>query len=363
MTTAPLSKALIASQPLPDIAGAGGVPEWVHLLPAGEVTTLDGRGPYKSINAADLIAASFASGRKLVIDENHSTDLRAPLGEPAPAYGEIVEMQSRDDGIWGRVDWNEAGKALLSAKAYAGISPVIFHDKNNRIGRIGRASLVNVPNLNGLKALHSAKEETDMSFSKRLAKLLGKDADASEDDIYTAIETHMAAAPEKALQSAQTALSDVGKVLGVEGGDAGAILQAAKTASGDARTLVPALQAQVTTLKGAVDQMKADRRTEKAEAFIEGEEAKFNTGINASNREEFIAMHMENPERTEKLVGGFMYLNERGKPAPIQEAKSLHMATPADVTAKAKKYKARMESEGTMMTLTEAILAVSEGKE
>jgi len=48
------------------------VAEWVHLLPAGTITTMDGRGPYRVSDAAALIAQSLHQGAKLPIDENHA---------------------------------------------------------------------------------------------------------------------------------------------------------------------------------------------------------------------------------------------------------------------------------------------------
>ncbi|MBJ6985914.1 hypothetical protein [Devosia sp. MC521] len=53
-----------------------GAPEWVHLLPVGEILTNDGRGPYRVNDAAELIANSMAVGR-LVIDETHANDVPA----------------------------------------------------------------------------------------------------------------------------------------------------------------------------------------------------------------------------------------------------------------------------------------------
>ncbi len=56
----PLLTALLASQDLPH-DGEHAVPEWVHLLPAGDlIRTGDDRGPYRIENAAAIIAASFA---------------------------------------------------------------------------------------------------------------------------------------------------------------------------------------------------------------------------------------------------------------------------------------------------------------
>ena len=85
--------ALLASQSLPlAVGGDGAAPEWIHLLPSGEAQTHDGRGPYDVTDLQSIIAASLADGDKLAVDQDHSTDLAAPHGQPAPAWGWIVEL-------------------------------------------------------------------------------------------------------------------------------------------------------------------------------------------------------------------------------------------------------------------------------
>ena len=85
------------------VALGEGVPDWVHLLPAGRSETVDGRGPFTfdAKDAAAVIAASRKSSPdgKLVIDINHATDLAAKRGEGAPAQGWIEELQTRADGL------------------------------------------------------------------------------------------------------------------------------------------------------------------------------------------------------------------------------------------------------------------------
>jgi phage I-like protein len=130
------------------------VPDWVHLLPSGTIGTRDGRGPFKITDCKALLKRSMAAG-KFLIDENHSTDLFAPNGGPAPAQGWVVELQSRNDGIWGRVEWTKIGRAIMEDRRYRGISPVIAHRADGSILSILRASLTNTPNLTGLSSLHS----------------------------------------------------------------------------------------------------------------------------------------------------------------------------------------------------------------
>jgi phage I-like protein len=135
----------------------GRVPDWIHLLPSGEARTVDGRGPYTVNSMQSICEQSMANGARLPIDEAHATDKGAMLGLAHPARGWIVEMQSRASGIWGKVEWNMSGRALMEDRAYYGISPVIRIDKAGNVLQVLRASLTNTPNLLGMAALQSQR--------------------------------------------------------------------------------------------------------------------------------------------------------------------------------------------------------------
>lgn len=152
-------------------------PEWLHLLPAGEVRTRDGRGPYRVRDMSALIALSMAGG-KLVLDVNHATDLAAPNGAPSPAQGWIVELEARGDGLWGRIDWVDHARQSAVWRSYRSTSPVIQHDSSGAISAILRASLTNLPNFVGLATLHS--KEPAMDLRSTLIKML--DLNAAADD-------------------------------------------------------------------------------------------------------------------------------------------------------------------------------------
>ncbi|MFD1787747.1 phage protease [Sphingomonas floccifaciens] len=138
------------------------IPQWLHLIPSGAIRTNDGRGPYRLDNPQELIAASLGRGEKLVLDVNHATDLAAPKGGAAPAHGWIVELQSRNDGVWGRVDWVDPSAAMW--RHYRGVSPVIAHKRDGAITKLLRASLTNLPNFSGLHSLHSARPSVKVAI-------------------------------------------------------------------------------------------------------------------------------------------------------------------------------------------------------
>ncbi|PHP17653.1 hypothetical protein CG471_21770 [Sphingobium sp. IP1] len=179
-----MSKAIALCAAQPVVSKGAVAPDWLHLLPIGEIKSRDGRGPYHLRDAAKVIAASLAQAKgKLVLDENHATDLSAPKGGEAPARGWIVDLQARADGIWGRVEWTDAAISRGIWTEYRGVSPVILHQKNGTIDAVLRASLVNQPNFVGLTSLHMASRPAAVQAPLNAADhaviaLMGIDEDA-----------------------------------------------------------------------------------------------------------------------------------------------------------------------------------------
>ena len=304
-----------------DLPESEGAPEWVHLLPAaqGDIQTYDSRGPYRMADIEAVIAASMQSERGMPIDENHAIDTAMQNGTGAPARGWIKELQARADGLWGRVEWTRAGKELLADRAYRGISPVFNHLTDKTITRVLRASLTNKPNLKGLVALNT---ESAMNLAA-IAKALGLGDDADEAAILAAI-AKMKTPDDTAMQSA---LAEIGTVLGVEGGDPAAVLAAAKAAkTGD--TVITTLQTELTKLTGQLTALQTEGAKAKATAFVDGAIAQGRQGVKVL-RDHYIAMHCEDPARVEKEIGALPALGAGGQtltqpPAPGAEITSLN---------------------------------------
>jgi phage I-like protein len=320
-----LFKATMAAQ---DLAQSGDVPEWVHLLPtaAGKVQTSDQRGPYEVADVDAIIAASFADQPKLQIDENHAEDLKSGKGEPSPARGWITELQARADGIWGRVEWTGAGRALVADKAYRAMSPVILHDKAKRVVAILRASLVNRPNLKGLVSLN---QESSMDAMAKMAAALGLAEGASEEDILSAIKALKTKKPEGDT-AMQSALSTIGVAFGLAAdAQPDAIVAAANLAKGGKEDLI-ALQSENTGLKTRIEALESGEKRKSAEAFIDKAITDRRAGVNASNREAMISLHMSDKDTAESLVNGMPMLTATGAlttPPPAKDgAVSLNSA-------------------------------------
>lgn len=296
------STALCAALALPD---GETPPEWIKILPAGRIDTVDGRGPYRASDLQSIIANSLqAAGGKLVVDENHSTDLAAPRGEAAPARGWIVELAARADGIHGRVEWTEAGRALLADRAYRGLSPVIVHDKQGEVLSVLRVSLTNVPNLRGMTALH-AVGATMEELMKRLRDALGLGPDVDEAAILAKIKSLSGVAAQ-----ASEALKPIALAAGLkEDADASVVLNAVTTlakadASGDQ---VKALQSELAGVTTALNALRAERATDKATAFVDDAIKAGRVGVKPL-REHYIARHAADPASVEKEINALPIL-------------------------------------------------------
>jgi phage I-like protein len=124
-------------------------PQWVMLIPAGEFSGRDGRGPFRLADPARVIAATEALGLTagVPIDYDHATDFAAPKGRPAPAAGWIRELAERDGALWGRVEWTPHGAKAITSREYRYISPVFQYSPDGAVTRLLRAGLTNNPNL------------------------------------------------------------------------------------------------------------------------------------------------------------------------------------------------------------------------
>lgn len=273
----------------------GRAPEWVQLMPYGTFKGRDGRGPYSLADKAAaevVIATSNARAGSLepVFDYCHQTDLGAVagVGGVAPASGWIKELQARDDGIYGRVEWTAAASAAIEAKEYRYASPVFAHTKSGQVLAILRASLTNTPNLD-LPAL--ASEQTtgdDMDYSK-IAQALGLGAEATEEQILAAIAN---------FNKQTTAASELTKVrqhlkLG-DDADGTAVITAiaaqAKSGSAEPNEAVIALQSEVNDLKAKEIGREVDGHIKAGR-------------IAPASRDDFIALASSDRARFDSIVG------------------------------------------------------------
>jgi phage I-like protein len=103
---------------------APAIPEKIHLIPIGQWEH-DLYGPI-IINNSDIreFIQNFNAGvrKGVFITAGHEGF------QELPAVGWIKEVESRDDGLWGTVDWNSTGEKSLSEKEFKFFSPELCRD-------------------------------------------------------------------------------------------------------------------------------------------------------------------------------------------------------------------------------------------
>lgn len=185
-------------------SGEKSLPEFLMLVPAGGFAGRDGR-EYANPDAQSIVNFIVDRYQKdIQIDINHSSELKAPFGDPAPAIGwikaESASFEIRDDVIFGRVSWNQSAKTLLIDDAYRYYSPVYILSKSgNAVIGVTSVGLTNDPNLFNTSLNHRG---TEMDLSKLIAAL-ALASEATLDDCVTAVN-QLKAENVKALNAAQT---------------------------------------------------------------------------------------------------------------------------------------------------------------
>jgi phage I-like protein len=182
------------------------VPEWVEVLPPGpKVVGRDGRA--WTYEPAQVLAETQAhsKGADLPFDYLHATEIKAPLGEDAPAAGWARDYRINERGaIEARVEWTAKASNAISAREYRYLSPVFTYDDSGRIHRFSSFGLTNKPNLL-IKALNAEQNPTHqenppMLLAAAIRAALGLPETATEEDGVAAIKA-LKEAKETALNS------------------------------------------------------------------------------------------------------------------------------------------------------------------
>ena len=192
---------MINLTPLLNRDGSLPADHWYHLVPRGEYPHKEsGKLQVIDDKALDAMLNNFRP--KLLIDQEHwSYDLE----RSSEAFGWLTEVQKRDDGLWGRVEWTDIGEPAVKNKRYRFLSPVWNPPDTEPLGknrirplRLDSAGLTNTPNLRGMVPLSNRRvgQASSLSISagnkpkgtmNSVATKLGLSAEASEDAILAAV--------------------------------------------------------------------------------------------------------------------------------------------------------------------------------
>lgn len=210
---------------LPDRDSGEALAEWYQILPPGTFTGRDGRGPYRILNSAEIVAAFTRWSCDLCVDYEHQSLEAAQKSGPIPAAGWIKALEARADGIWARIAWTETAAACLQAKEYRYLSPVFTYDpKTGDVLALTGAGLTNTPNLH-LRAAASRHGGPMNELLERLCALLNLPATTSPDGVLDRLK------PVLAEHSAATAASSqLAKAVGLaEGSSLATVAQAVQS--------------------------------------------------------------------------------------------------------------------------------------
>ncbi len=280
-----------------------GVPDWVRLMPKGTfrpASASDRRGPFVLSDLAGVIAAT-EPGLPLLVDEDH---VSLQPGVAAPARGWIVELQARDDGLYGRVEWTETGRALVAERAYRGFSPVFTAGKGGVVEKVLSLSLTNSPALPELNMFHSERNHT-VEMTVALRQALGL-PDTADDAAILARVTETVAA----MGSHTTGLTGLASAAGIAStGGSGAMFVALRerlAGNGDVATLT----AQVRSLETALGTMRQGVAQAAAGRFVD-DQIKAGKPINAL-REHYIKRHIVDAASVETELNALASINAGG---------------------------------------------------
>ena len=141
----------------------GKVPDWIPVAPLGSwVHPRTGAFEIAAADAKQICDNSHRAGIDIVVDYEHQT----LTGAKAPAAGWLRELQLRDTGVWGRVEWTKEAAQDILAGRYRYYSPVIHFNAGHTstgaaIGTcLHSVGLTNTPLLTGSVAdLAAAKSD------------------------------------------------------------------------------------------------------------------------------------------------------------------------------------------------------------
>lgn len=180
---------------LPTLGTEGeAVPTRIPVIPApdaqGLVKGVDGRA--WRLSQPRQVAAN--ASQPIQVDENHATQLAAPLGQASPAFGWISSLSADERGaVSGAIEWTERGLNAVKGRDYRYLSPVIeFDAASGEIVGVKSVALTNTPNFPSL-ALNSAQHpstETD-PMSAALITLLKLPATATEAEVVASVQSLM----------------------------------------------------------------------------------------------------------------------------------------------------------------------------
>ena len=175
------------------------IPDTIHIIPIGQWEH-DAYGPIL-ITAGDI--REFAQNFNAKIRKGVFITAGHEGFEELPAVGWITEVEVRDTGLWGKVEWNERGKDSLSDKEFKFFSPEFYRDyedpQTHQIYRnvLTGGALTKSPYFKELEAIVFSEKKLKKQFNDKenmfeLKDLVVKDITTLTDEEKAFIKEHQA---------------------------------------------------------------------------------------------------------------------------------------------------------------------------
>ena len=309
-----------AAVPPPDGDGAA---NWMLIFPAGSTTARDGRGPFvagdeRGMREIVRRTLEYAGGTDLMVDYDHQSHYgaREGVGGTAKAAGWIREMEVRPSGIWARIEWTGAARAMIRAGEYRYLSPLFTLDDDNRVDLLLNVALTNMPAFDLAVAARMKPKENPM---KKLLEALGLKPDAGEADALAALAAlkngkvalaKVAGLADDAdsgaisvrLAELAAAAADLKAVAAAAGlaknSGAEAIVAALKT--GDGEETVVALKAELASTAKSLEALKSGIATQNAERTVDAAIREGRVGVKPL-RDHYIRRHAASAEGAKEV--------------------------------------------------------------
>ena len=172
------------------------VPNVIHLIPIGEWAH-NVYGPI-IINNSDI--REFAQNFNAEIRKGVYITAGHEGFEELPAVGWITKVETRDDGLWGTVDWNEYGMEALQDKQWKFFSPELCRDyedpESHDLYRnvLTGGALTKSPYFKELKAIVFSDKNISNNFNQtnmfKLEDLIIKDVATLTDEEKSFMKEH-----------------------------------------------------------------------------------------------------------------------------------------------------------------------------
>lgn len=255
-----------------EIPGEGDRPEWIRLLQTGEyLNHPDGAHEVTREDLEQMVENFERVETDLLVDKDHDSVF---MGDTRAA-GWIVEVELREDGLYGRwPDWTPWGEELVGSREYRYLSPVYSLTSEAKDGtpqgaRLHSVSLTNIPYMDTgeVDAISSPARDDDSSDPDdtdpdpimdrdELIDLLGLDEDATDEEIEAALDD---------LKDAKEALEDAEPEGGPEGEPDG---DDDPEADGDEPDEEDDLEAKVNSLQKELRELRQEQEQDRAERLV-----------------------------------------------------------------------------------------------